>query len=178
MFKEKIKEVARKLTPKKENIRPLITSAVITLFFFGGYYLLGSRFGEIMALTTTLLLALLLAVIVLMAEFTVLKSLFVVAAELSLLIFLAQSYCDVPSHSDTSNQAMSNLLLVGLLYIAFLFCRSLYGALREYYKKVEKEPWSKEKIGGISLFLIFTGLFIYQIYLVVSPIVLNLCVYK
>ncbi len=180
MIKKKFNELVKKLTPKKENIRPLITSAVITLFFFGAYYVLGNRFGEFMTIATMLLLAVMLAIIVLMAEFLVLKSLFVVAAELSLLIFLAESYCNVPNRLALNNEAMKNLLLIGLLYITFLFCRSLYEALRDYYEKIEDQPKEKQKgkVGGIALFLIFTGLFIYQIYLAVSPIVLNLCVYK
>jgi hypothetical protein len=180
VIRQKFKELIKTLTPKTENVRPIITSVVITLIFFFGFYFLGNRFGEFMTIATVLLLAVMLAIIVLMAEFLVLKSLFLVAAELSLLIFLAESYCDVPNRLPLNDNAMKNLLLVGLLYISFIFCRSLYEAMRDYYKKIEDQPKEKQrgKIGGIALFLIFTGLFVYQIYLVINPIVLNLCVYK
>jgi len=178
IFKEKFKQLKDELTLKKENIRPFLLSVGITLFFFIGYQLLGNHFGEVMGMFTMILFALMLVIFVIIAEFTVLKSFFLVAAELSLLIFLAKSYCDVPNRSAVGNEALKNLLTIGLFYIAVTFGRSLWKAIKEHYKKVEKERWSKEKILAIALFLIFTVFFIGQIYSVIKPIILNLCIYK
>ena len=178
MIKKKFNELVKKLALKKESVRPLITSAVITLFFFLGFHFFGNHFAEAMWIVNAILLGFLLLIIMFFAGFTVLKSLAAVGAELSLLVFLAQSYCDVPNRSISSNEALKSLLVFSLIYIIFAFGRSLYGALQENYKTVEKERWSKEKIGAVTIFLIFTILFIWEIYLVMSPIILNLCVYK
>lgn len=175
---KELKQLKKNLTPNRENLKPFLVSATIAALFLIGYYYLGNHFGIVMMYITLILLVLMVALIGLVAEFMVLKSLFFVAAELSLLIFLAQSYCDVQGRTIPGDQALKNLLVFGLVYIGFTFCRSLYKALHEHYKVMKDDPWSKEKIGTITLFLIFTGMFIWQIYLIMNPIVLDLCVYR
>jgi hypothetical protein len=174
----KLKEFLKNLIPTKQDAYSLTVSLAIVIIFLAGYKLLGNRFVEDLWLINFVLLAILLSVIMIIAGFAVLKALFFVAAELSLLIFLAQSYCAIPSRLDAGNQALKSLLAIGLLYIAVSFCRSLYKGLKKHYKSIKNERWSKEKTTAVSAFLIFTGLFIWQIYLVVNPIILNLCVYK
>lgn len=164
--------------PKKKDITPLIISVSITAIFFISYHYWGSHVVEAMGVVALTLFAALIIFIMLIAGFAVLKSLFIFAAALSLLIFLAQSFCSVTQRSAASNEAMQNLLVVGILYIIFMFLRSLWKTLKEYYKKVENEKWSIEKIVVVSLFLTFIVWFLWEIYLVVSPIILNLCVYK
>lgn len=178
MFKEQFKRLAEKLTPKKENVRPLIISIAITLFFFLGTHFLGNYFTAAMWVFNMVMLGLILFVFMIIAGFAVLKSLFFVAAELSLLIFLAQSYCDVPNRLPAEDQALKSLLVIGILYIAVSFIHSLYEAIKSNYKKVENEKWSWEKIATVSFYLIFTFLFLWQVYRVINPIILNLCVYK
>ncbi|MFA5261940.1 MAG: hypothetical protein WC450_11995 [Candidatus Omnitrophota bacterium] len=151
---------------------------IITILFLGAYHFLGSHFAEVMWILNLILWVILLSVIMIFAGFTVLKSLFVVAAELSLLIFLAQSYCNVPNRSAPGNEALNNLLNIGLLYIFLTFCGSLYKTLREYNEKLGKEPIPKAGILAIALFLIFAVLFISQLYQAIYPIISNLCIYK
>lgn len=174
----KIKEIFSKLIPKKDNFVPLVISVIITSVFFYTYYLLGNKFGEVMGIITIILLALMMAVIAMLAGYLVMKSLVIVSAELSLLIFLAQSYCDSSIHTIASSTALNNLLTIGFVYIVFNFIYSLYKALKEYYKNFENKKWSKEKVLIITFFLIYTFMFIWQIYLVIEPIVLDLCIYK
>lgn len=162
---------------KKDDIKPILFSVIISGVFLLGYYYLGNQLGLVMMYVTLILLVLMIALIGMIAEFMVLKSLFFVAAELSLLIFLAQSYCDVQNRTTSGDQALKSLLVLGLFYIGFTFCRSLYKALKDNYKVIEKDPWSKEKVGTVTLFLTFTGLFIWQIYLVMNPIIFNLCIF-
>jgi len=172
-----IEETIEKLS-KRKDIVPLIISICITIVLFTSYYFWGNYVVEVMGITTVIALAVLILFIMLIAGFAVLKSLFIFAAELSLLIFLAQSFCSVTQRSAVSNEAMQNLLVAGILYIIFMFLRSLWKTLKEYYKKVENEKWSIEKIVVVSLFLTFIVWFLWEIYLVVNPIILNLCVYK
>lgn len=178
MLKEKLKQSINRLIPKKENIRPLFVSIAGALFFFLGFYFLGNYFTEIMWIVVLALLGILLSIIMWIAGFAVLKSLATVGAELSLLIFLAQSYCGVPNRLTQNDAALKSLIIFSIIFIIFAFGRSLYTTLKDDYKTIRKERWSKEKIGVVTLFLIFTGLLIWEIYLVVSPIIYNLCIYK
>jgi hypothetical protein len=127
-----------------------------------------------MGVLNIVLWTVLLAAIGVFAGFTVLKALFFVAAELSLLIFLAQSYCDLPIRTSAGVEAMRDLLFIGLLYIVFNFYQSFRGILKDYNKKIGKDSIPKEGIFVITVFFIFTFLFIQQIYLVISPIIVNL----
>ena len=174
-IKEKIKKILNNLS-KKENIRPLLFSIIIVVFSFAGYQFLGNYFVGAIWILNTIILGTLLLIIMVLAGFTVLRSLFAVAAELSLLIFLAQSYCDIPNRSISSDDALKSLLVIGILYIGFTFFSSLWGATKEYYKKHEKNNELKEGAGSGIIFLFFTGLFMWQIYLVIYPIINNLCI--
>lgn len=178
IFKEQFTQAAKRLIPKKGNVIPLIISLSITLFFFLGFHFLGNYFPGILWIIIAVIFGLLMLFIMTVAGFAVIKSLFFVAAELSLLIFLAQSYCGLPNHSIAGDTALKSLLALGILYIIIKFFSCLLEALNGNYKKVESKRWSSEKVIVISLYLIFTVMVIWQIYRVVGPIVLNLCVYK
>ena len=125
-----------------------------------------------------ILLAALVAVVAVVAGMAVIKALFVVAAELSLLIFLAQAYCSVPTRFPENDEALKSLFAVGILYIAFLFLQSLWGILKSHYERVHGDGWKYERTITTLAYVVFVGIFLWQLYLVVSPIVVNLCVYK
>lgn len=167
-----------KIKANKKKIYSFLLSLGITGIFFVASNLLGNYLAEAIWMSVFLLLTLFLSIFMLFAGFSVLKALFFVAAELSLLIFLAQSYCQTSLNSEQGNNALKSLLAIGFLYITFSFFKSLHETLKKYYKKIEDEPWKKEKIISVSLFLIFIFLVITQIYLVINPIVSNLCVFK
>ncbi len=166
-----------KLLLRKENILPAAFSLVITGLFFLGYRYFGSHFLAALGITEGVVLIALLAIIMFMAGFVVLRALFFVAAEISLLIFLAQSYCGVP-HTTSGNQALKSLLFLGFAYILVAFFRKFHEIIKQKYPVIAKERWSKEKLIFVTLFLIFSILLLWQIYLVVNPIVMDLCVYK
>lgn len=178
MFAEKLKQLKDKFIFDRKKTWAFGASLLITLIFLLGTHYLGNYFTSTMWIFNAVLLGLLLSVIMLIAGFAVLKALFFVAAELSLLIYLAQSYCDVPNRLPAGNDSLKSLLVVGILYISVSFFRSLYETIKNNYKKVENEKWSWEKIFTVSLYLFFTFLFVWQVYRVMEPIVLNLCIYK
>ena len=168
----------QKLTLNKEGIKSLIISVAITVLFWIGLNFLGNYFIEAMWIIILTILIILLSVIMLFTGFIVLRSLVMVGAEVSLLIYLAQSYCDIPNHLSQSDDALRSLISFSLIFIVVAFCKSLYKDVQEKYKLIKTESLGKEKAAMIALFLIFTSLFIRQIYLVTNPIILNLCVYK
>ncbi|HVM76552.1 MAG TPA: hypothetical protein VMU07_00090 [Candidatus Paceibacterota bacterium] len=125
-----------------------------------------------------LLLAGLMAIIAVIAGMAVIKALFVVAAELSLLIFLAQAYCGVTNRLPESDEALRSLFTVGLVYIAFIFLQSLWDILKTHYTRVHGEGFRYERAITTAAYIVFVALFLWQLYLVVMPIVFGLCVYK
>ena len=111
-----------------------------------------------------------------MAGIAVLRSLFVVGASLSLMIFLAQTYCDLPEELQTARGALASLFSFGLLYVGFQFIQSIREELKKGMKTFDeiykgKKPWVM-----VILFAFFVGLFLWQLYQVVAPIVSNLCI--
>lgn len=177
MRKASDQRVAAPLSHTRKAIRPVV-AAGITAALLLGYLLLGSRFTEAMWIITAVMMAIVLSVVMVLAGFAVLKSLSLVAAELSLLIFLAQSYCGVPGRSPEGDEALKALLVIGLLYTVVQFSHALAASLKQRYTTVRGERWSREKIVAVASYLIFTALFIRVIYLVMSPIVMNLCVFR
>lgn len=124
MLKKKIQELKYKAITERKNIIPIISALLISTALFLAYHFLGNYLLGAVGITTLLLLCVLLSVFMFVAGFAVLKCLFLFAGELSLLIFLAQSYCDVPNRSVASEEALKNLLildlsLLGLIFIAY-----------------------------------------------------------
>ena len=177
-----MKEREKESGLKQKDVPRLVAFIIVTVLFAFAFYLgsqlhlFGSSPTGVMWSTLVVIFLLILVTIWMFAALATVKSLFVVAAELSLLIFLAQSYCAVPNRTAASNEALKALLIIGLIYIAATFLRSLFKTLKENYKVMEKDKWSWEKIFTVSFYLIFTAMFIWEICLVITPIVQNLCV--
>jgi len=153
----------------------------IVVFFFESYYGLFSKY-----ITPVFFVIFLIIMFItwLMAGLAVIKSLFVVSASLSLLIFLAQSYCALPTNEHTANSSLESLIWFGLIYIVYLFLKSLYGDVIDnkkskmnlsIFKEINKGkyPWMP-----LTLYAIFMGIFLWQLYQVVDPIISNFCIYK
>lgn len=163
---------------KTEDRIPSLISLLVVIVFLIGDIFLGYNFTKTILTFNTIALGILLSLIMMVAGFVVLKSLFLVAAELSLLIFISQSYCEVPNHLTSGDESLRSLFIIGLLYIFITFFRSLYKTTKEKYKKIKNERWEWKKITTILLYVLFTILFLWQIYKVMSPIILNLCIFR
>jgi hypothetical protein len=156
----------------------IISAAVGLAIFIFAYVSSVSLLGAAWIIVGTLLTVSVGAIAVL-AGVVVIKSLFLIAAELSLLIFIAQSYCDDATRSAIGNDALRSLIFLGLIYIAFAFVQSLYAAIKERYQKIgTRGGWNIRTIILTALFLVFTCLFLFEIYLVVQPIFAGLCVFR
>lgn len=113
-----------------------------------------------------------------LAGHAVMKSLFFVGASMSLVIFLAQSYCQSPNLTPSGNQALMTLVGFSMFYIGFDFLRALYKEVTERlhsFKQVNngKSPWF-----FLLPFAFFVGLFVWQVWQVIEPILKGLCVYR
>ena len=150
---------------------------VFALVFFGAKYLnidLNSAGITFFIIT----LSLLTLVTWSMAGIVVFRALFFIGASFTLMIFLAQTYCDVPAASRTADAALQSLFGFGVLYIGFLFFNSLRKELSQSLSHLGdvydgKKPWLI-----VTLFGLFVGLFVWQLYQVIHPVILNLCIYN
>lgn len=175
-IKEFIHQTADKLGVKREKIIPFVLAVGLTLTFFLDSQFLDNRMLLVMWIVLGILIVFILTAIMIAAGFTVLKSLFLLSAEISLLIFLAQAYCDVGT--TTGHDALRSLIFIGLAYIGYEFFKSLQKALKERLESIPEKRWSWEKFLTVVLFLFFAGTFVWAIYQVSSPVILDLCIYK
>lgn len=162
---------------KKNALSVAAAALIAALAFAGAYFSSVSYLGFAWIIIGTLL-TIAITIMAIIAGFVVVKSLFLIAAELSLLIFLAQSYCAAPLRTSASDDALRSLIFLGLVYVVIAFLQSLYGNLKDSYKKMTGKPWSFRRVVAAALFFIFTVVFLWEIYLVMKPIILGLCVYR
>ncbi|MCE9541841.1 hypothetical protein K8R03_04795 [Candidatus Kaiserbacteria bacterium] len=161
---------------KGENLIPMLLAIAITgIALFDSNYL-HNELLTVMFVLASLLFIVLLSVIFAYAGYIVLKSLFLLSAELSLLIFLAQEYCNTGVH--TGDDALRSLVALSILYILYVFFKSLWTALVKEKDNIPDKQWTKEGIIIIGFFLISVISLLWMIYQVASPIILGLCVYR
>jgi Na+/phosphate symporter len=150
----------------------VVAAVILGVLFFGPYLpVIGTSFFYVSMLV-------LVAVTWGLAGHAVLKSLFLVGANLSLMIFLAQAYCEVPTEARTANEALMSLIGFAVLYIGYEFVCSVFkevkGRMATFREaNNDKNPWL-----FVIFFALFTGLFLVQVGQVLQPILHNLCVYK
>ncbi len=172
-MKEKIKNHIKKIQFDKKNIISFSFALIVIAFLYIDSMLpIGVVWGLLVALISFLLIFFMTV-----AGFFVIKSFVKVSATIILLIFLGQSYCDIPNRTTGGDNALNTLLVFGVFYVVFYFSRELFSLLDDNYKKIEKEKWSKEKLMTVLLILFFVVFFVLIIYQVIMPIIFNLCIY-
>lgn len=125
-----------------------------------------------------------------LAALAIFRSLLVVGTGLSLLLFIAQSYCSLPSDKQNSNDALESLIALSVLFIMLMFgiClyRELFGnpeAKREFdkigvFKFFRAMNEGKDPILLLVLYAAFMGLILGRMFQVLYPIFSNLCIYQ
>ena len=174
----KIKIVAVKFGLKEKPVASTLIFFGIVAVVFIGITFYSQYFSSALYVILWIELALIIMVTWTMAGYAVMKSLVFVSAGLSLLIFLAQAYCDVPTVARTGNDALKILLGFGLLYIGCEFFRSLYKEMSTHTKFLKERNEGKKPWMLLVPFALFIGIFVWQIYQVVFPIIHNLCIYN
>jgi hypothetical protein len=162
----------------KEDILSSVISIVIVAFLLWGYQYISNYFIGALWLGIAFPILLSFVVIMIKAGFVVLESLFLVSAELSLLIFLSQSYCSTPVRGAVNDAALKNLLIVGVIYMALKSFGALRDALRKNFDSIKKGKRLWHEVVVMVSFLFFSLLMVWQIYLVMYPIVVNLCIFR
>lgn len=178
---EKIKNYYKHAHTKKESLISFLILIIIvasTAFFFGT------------SKVTPVLLFIVLGILSLVASITagvaVFRALTVASVSLSFLVFLGQTYCSLPAASQTANESLATLIGFGFLYSIGVFLKSLYKELygdKELKKKGSLEIFREANNGKNPWIIlipygVFIGIFLLQLFQVISPIVHNLCIYK
>lgn len=157
------------------SLLAVIFIALLLIIFFGKNvaFKIGVSFNLIMGCIVFLLSAILIGK-------AFMKALVYISAGLSLLIFLAQSYCLVPIRTVSGDNALKLILVVGFVYLVVDFFDVFIKEISDLFKSLS--PIKKDLIWKIIFIIVFyvsiiVG-FLFALYQVVSPIVLNLCIYK
>ncbi len=131
-----------------------------------------------LAISLTLLVTLLWFI----AGLVIFRALFEVGASFTLMIFIADRFCAIESVPTQNLDALKSLFLFGMGFVVVRFFNALWIQLFGN-KKAKKpvygifnDPENLPPKGMITLSGITIGLFLWQLYLVFSPIVSNTCV--
>lgn len=119
-----------------------------------------------------------LLVVMLVAGFAVLKALVRASAGLTLLIFLGQTYCALPVKSEAGLNALTLILGVGFLYLTYQFLEKLFRELKKHHDRLGADKKTGRGFFVTFLTLLFCFGFLWAIYLVLSPIIFSLCIYR
>ncbi|MFZ3074151.1 MAG: hypothetical protein WA093_03425 [Minisyncoccales bacterium] len=166
-MKQNLQKLINWLIYNKTNIA--IAVIVLSIIIFGKQLTAPLGFAAI------IVWLLLLSAIMLMAGLTVIKSLFKVGAEISLIFFIGQFYCSLPARTYQNDEAMRNLIFLGIAYIIFAFIGQLWNFFKEWRKEFQKDH-SAGKYIFIIIFSLFISWFILNIYSVLNAMLHGLCI--
>lgn len=121
-----------------------------------------------------------------MAGIAIFRSLLVSSAILSIVIFLAQSYCNLPTNLHSADDALKSIFGFGMIYSVSVFMIALYKEMMGDEKKEKKshltifKEINEGKISWIilCLYVLSMAIFISQIYQVMRVLINNMCIYK
>lgn len=181
-LKDRIKELLKRLNINKENYKIFI---VFIIFIIGSISLV-SFFPALSTILFIISFSILCLITWFMASVVIFRSLFVIGGGLSLMIFIAKTYCDLPLSQHTADSSLQTLFYFGIMYLIWLFFSSLYKELmgdkktecKGSLKKIEEIYDGKKPLLIVIPYAIFIGLFLYQLYAVMNPIIHSLCIYK
>lgn len=190
-FISKIKENFQSKTKEEKNkIIKYIIFLVFTLFIGIFSKFLKIDFSNVTSLLFIISFSLLFILIWIKAGISIFKSLFIVGASFSLIIFIAQEYCKVPIEARISDKSLEVFLSFGLLYVISVFVKSLYKELsgdkdakdeltqKGAFKIFREINNGKDSFLILLIFAIVFGTFLGQLFQVVYPIINNICIYK
>ena len=179
-IKEKLNIFKEKFDLKKKStVIPLILTIIFVGIVLVDKFFMHNHLLDIVFKFDFVMLGLFYILVTFIVGFSVMKALVHISAGLSLMIFLAQSYCDVPTHTASGDGALKFLLVISLIYLIFDFFEIFWKGISNYtdtFKTIKKEYFWKVLLVIFCLTIIFT--FLWSIYQVMSPIILDLCIYK
>jgi uncharacterized membrane protein len=116
----------------------------------------------------------------LVAGHAVYKSAIHASVGFGVLIFLAQTYCALDTKTLDGITALNTLWTIGFIFILYEFFNKLQEAYRFHTKPLREDMKTKkwEPLLLIAVYSVFIVGYISLISKVLTPIVLDLCIYK
>ncbi|MBX9906577.1 hypothetical protein K2X96_01610 [Patescibacteria group bacterium] len=177
---DRFKNLISKLDLRKEKVISLLLTLVLTTLIF-----LDNNYFDHVLLTSTYFfsmafLAVLLVAIMLLAGHAVYKSAIHASVGFGVLIFLAQTYCNLETKTPDGIEALNTLWTIGFIFIVYEFFNKLQEAYKAHTKPLRDDIKTKkwEPTLLMVIYSIFILIYISLITKVLTPIVLDLCIYK
>ena len=120
-----------------------------------------------------------LLAIMLVAGFAVYKAVIHASVGFGVIVFMAKTYCDLPATTPEGIEALTALWSIGLIYILYEFGNKLQEAYKGHTSKIREDkdkPWEATML--LVIYLLFVLMYLSLIAQVLTPIVLDLCIYK
>lgn len=162
---------------KNQKLITLLFVAVVTVIVILDQTIFDGKLKKVSLYINLAAALIVFTFMAIVAGYAVIQSLFLLGAELTLLIFLAQSYCSVPARTENGDMALEVLIVFGMFFVLLKFGESLYKRLTGFSESLPKNDkvWS---IIILLLFLLTVAIFLFALYQVVSPIFTSLCIYE
>lgn len=186
----KVKQVFSRVRTNKKFALLFTLYLLVTAVAFFAFI----KWGEQITTTALILSAIGLAFLTLftwsLAALAVFRVLMVVGAGLSLILFIAQSYCALDLTARLADDSLRSLVGISVLFIGVIFVirlrRELFGdpeGKREFdkvgvLKSLRDANDGKDSFLILVLYASFMGLILSQLFQVLYPIFNNLCVYQ
>ncbi|HCC05165.1 TPA: hypothetical protein DEP58_02560 [Patescibacteria group bacterium] len=175
LFRQRIEEI--KKFAKKQKI--IFFSFLVV---FVGINILSQFFPTFPFIFFFVVFSVLLALLWFLAGKVVFDSLVEIAGTagviVSVIIFLTTSYCNLPNEVRTADTSLVFLFSFGSIYSLFLFYKAFNKNLDKMFDELKTVSDKKTPWWILVLFIILLILLLWQFYLVIDPIIKNLCIYK
>ncbi len=161
-----------------------LISVALTLGFTTLIFLDSNYFDHILLTSTYVFsitfLVIVLIAIMLVAVHAVYKSAIHASVGFGVLIFLAQTYCALDTKTSDGISALNTLWTVGFIFILYEFFNKLQEAYKSHTQPLRDDIKTKkwEPILLMAIYSLFIVGYISLISKVLTPIVLDLCIYK
>lgn len=179
-MKRNLKLVSKYINGNKERLISLILTLLLTLIIF-----LDSNYFNHALLTSTYVfsitfLVIALISIMLVAGHAIYKSAIHASVGFGVLIFLAQTYCALDTKTPDGIAALNTLWTIGFVFILYEFFYKLQEAYKAHTRPLRDDIKTKkwEPVLLIAIYSVFIIGYISLISKVLTPIVLDLCIYK
>jgi len=157
----------------------LVFAVVLTIVAFVDTNYLNHTLLNTVSIASFSFITVVLLAIMLVAGFAVYKAIIHASVGFGVIIFMAKTYCDLPVTTPGGTEALTALWSIGLIFILYEFGNKLQEAYRGHTAKLREEkdkPWEAKVL--LVIYVLFIVMYLYLITQVLTPIALDLCIYK
>lgn len=164
---------------KQNLISIALTLGLTLLIFIDSNYFNHTLLTSTYVFSVTFLVVILIA-IMLVAGHAVYKSVIHASVGFGVLIFLAQTYCALDTKTSDGIAALNTLWTIGFIFILYEFFNKLQEAYKAHTQPLREDIKTKkwEPVLLMAIYSVFIVGYISLISKVLTPIVLDLCIYN